>query len=50
MSWTIADDDNVIHIRAVLNLETDKDEIRQLIAALEKRLTRESPDERHADV
>jgi hypothetical protein len=45
--WTIVDDDNdVIHVRASLSLLRDLEELRKLIAALEKRLTKETTDER----
>ena len=40
--WTLTDDDSdIINIRAVLHVSTQQDEIRNLIAALEKRLTKE---------
>jgi hypothetical protein len=42
--WTLVDDDNdTIQVRASLNVNTQQDEIRNLIAALEKRLTKENP-------
>jgi hypothetical protein len=42
--WTLVDDVNdTIHVRASLNVNTQQDEIRNLIAALEKRLTKENP-------
>ena len=44
--WTLVDDNNTIQVRASLNASTQQDEIRQLIAALEKRLTKEPTDER----
>ena len=47
--WTLVDDDNdVIQVRASLNASTQQDEIRKLIAALEKRLTKEPADDRPA--
>jgi hypothetical protein len=41
MSWTVTDDDEVIQVRASVK---DQEELRALIAALEKRLTKENPD------
>lgn len=35
MAWTVTDDDDVIQVRASLK---DQEELRKLIAALEKRL------------
>ena len=46
--WTLVDDNNTIQVRASLNASTQQDEIRQLIAALEKRLTKETLDDRPA--
>lgn len=43
--WTLVDDDNdIIHVRAILNTATQADEIRNLITALEKRLPKDKPD------
>ena len=40
--WTLVDDDNdIIQVRASINASTQQDELRKLIAALEKRLTKE---------
>jgi len=45
--WTLVDDDNdTIQVRASLSLLRDLEELRKLIAALEKRLTKEIPHER----
>ena len=42
--WTLVDDVNdTIQVRASLNVNTQQDEIRNLITALEKRLTKENP-------
>lgn len=41
MTWTVVDDDDVIQVRASIK---DQEELRALIAALEKRLTKENPD------
>ena len=50
MTWTIADDENdVIHIRAILSLRTDADEVRKLINALERRIRKELPDARQPE-
>ena len=47
--WTLVDDDNnTIQVRASLNASTQQDEIRKLIAALEKSLTKEPADDRPA--
>jgi hypothetical protein len=47
MSWTVVNDTlERIHVRAIIDLKTENYEIRQLIAALEKRLTKENTDER----
>jgi F0F1-type ATP synthase delta subunit len=47
--WTLVDDaDNVIQVRASLNTKLQQDELRKLIAALEKRLTKEPHDDRPA--
>jgi hypothetical protein len=46
MTWTISTGDTKIHVRAIIDMATQQDEIRKLIAALEKRLTKENPDER----
>ncbi len=52
VSWTVTDDDNdVIHVRASINTKTEANEARDLIAALEKRLTKEPVNDRpNADV
>lgn len=48
MTWTVSEDDNNhIHVRAILAPD-DQKELRELIAALEKRLTKETPNERPA--
>ena len=45
--WTLVDDDNdIIQVRASLHLLRDLEELRKLITALEKRLTKEPTDER----
>jgi hypothetical protein len=49
MAWTLTDDDDgkdVINVRAVISTVHQQDQLRNLIAALEKRLTKEKPDER----
>jgi hypothetical protein len=49
--WTLVDEENdIIHVRAVIHKQAQQSEIRDLITALEKRLPKEPPDERHADV
>lgn len=41
MSWTLVDDIGpTIHVRAILHVDKQQDEIRALITALEKRLTK----------
>ena len=37
MSYTVVDDDNMIQVRASINRNTEKDEIRKLILALVNR-------------
>jgi hypothetical protein len=49
MAWTLTDDDDskdVINVRAVISTVHQQDQLRNLIAALEKRLTKETTDER----
>ena len=47
MPWTLTHEDNaVVHVRAVIDLKTQSNEIRDLITALEKRLSKENTDER----
>ena len=47
MPWTLTHEDNaVVHVRAVIDLKTQSNEIRDLITALEKRLPKEPADER----
>jgi hypothetical protein len=49
MCWTLTTEFETIHVRAIINTATQQDEIRHLIAALEKRLTKENlPNERPA--
>ena len=44
--WTLVDDINdTINVRAVLHVPSQQGEIRALIAALEKRLTKEKTDD-----
>ena len=44
MTWTVADDENqVVHVRAILNLAHDRHELTKLIAALQKRYDESSP-------
>lgn len=43
MTWTVADDDNKIHVRAIIDRETEQEELRNLIAALEKRVDKKEP-------
>jgi hypothetical protein len=39
MSWTVTDDDNdIIQVRASINVQTQQDELRDLIYALDRRL------------
>ncbi len=45
MSWIITDDEDIINIRAIIDTKTQQDELRYLIAALEKHLTKENTDE-----
>ena len=44
MSWTVVNDAPLIQVRASINVETQQEEIRNLIAALEQRLTRKETD------
>ena len=47
MPWTLTHEDNaVVHVRAVIDLKTQSNEIRDLITELEKRLSKENTDER----
>jgi hypothetical protein len=46
MTWTLTTDDAVIHVRAVIDVETEAKEIKDLIAALEKHLMKENTDGR----
>ena len=48
MTWTVVNDSNdTINVRAILHLPTQQGEIRELITALEQRLTKkEEPDDR----
>ena len=49
MAWTLASGiDDIIELRAIIDTKTQQDEIRKLIAALEKRLTKEPADDRPA--
>lgn len=49
MPWTIVDDDPLIQVRATIHREHDQEELRKLIAALEKRITsKETDNERPA--
>ena len=41
MTWTLVDDSDRIHVRAIIDTKTGANEIRDLITALEKRLTKE---------
>ena len=52
MTWTLVDDTiDRIHVRAIIDTKTEANEIRDLITALEKRLTKEPADVRpDADV
>ena len=45
MPWTLTDDNDIINIRAIIDTKTQQEELRDLIAALEKRLTKENTDE-----
>jgi len=45
MPWTLTDDYDIINIRAIIDTKTQQEELRDLIAALEKRLTKENTDE-----
>jgi cytochrome c-type biogenesis protein CcmH/NrfG len=45
--WTVVDEENdIIHVRAIIHADAQQDELRKLIAALEKRLTKEPTDVR----
>ncbi len=44
MPWTLTDDNDIINIRAIIDVKTQQEELRELIAALEKRLTKENTD------
>lgn len=46
MSYTVVDDGDMIQVRASIHRETEKDELRDLIAALEKRLNEETDNDR----
>ena len=48
--WTLVDDDDVIQVRASLDASTQQDEIRKLIAALEKRLPKEKLTDERAPI
>lgn len=48
--WTLSTDNDTINVRAVIDVKTQQHEIRDLITALEKRITEEKTDERSADV
>ncbi len=45
MPWTLTDDNDIINIRAIIDTNTQQDELRDLIAALEKHLTKENTNE-----
>lgn len=44
MPWTVVDDDPLIQVRATIHHEHDQEELRKLIAALEKRITKKETD------
>lgn len=44
MPWTVVDDDPLIQVRATIHREHNQEELRNLIAALEKRITKKEPD------
>lgn len=44
MPWTVVDDDPVIQVRAAIHCERDQEELRNLITALEKRITKKETD------
>jgi hypothetical protein len=53
MTWTVTDhpidaQQHLIHVQAMLDVNTQQDEIRDLIIALEKRLTKENQNDRPA--
>ena len=39
--WTVTDDNEIIHVRAIISTTEQQDQLRNLITALEKRLTKE---------
>jgi hypothetical protein len=50
MAWTLVDEENdIIHVRAILSTRTEADEIRKLINALERRIRKELPDARQPE-
>ena len=44
--WTVTDDNEIIHVRAIISTTEQQDQLRNLIIALEKRLSKENTDER----
>lgn len=50
MSYTVVDDGDTIQVRASIDRNKQQDELRALIAALEKRLPKEPLHERSSDL
>ena len=46
MTWTLVNEDEVIHVRAIINVKTEQDDIHDLITALGKRLLEEKQHDR----
>jgi hypothetical protein len=47
LMWTVVDEENdIIHVRAIIHADAQQNELRKLIAAPEKRLTKETTDVR----
>ena len=44
MTWVVTDDNDAVNVRAIIDVKTQQEELRELIAALEKRLTKENTD------
>jgi hypothetical protein len=48
--WTLTPEDDIINVRAIISVVHQQDQLQNLIAALEKRLTKEPPHAGSADV
>jgi hypothetical protein len=45
MTWTITEDGNQMHIRAIFNSQTDRQELSEFVAALQRRIDETKPNE-----